>query len=442
MEGKQFIRECGDGLVIRHASPEDSEALAKFNMAIHGEGEWDARGLEAWTLDLISGEGPTFDPGDFTIVEDTSTGEIVSSCCTISQTWAYEGIPFKVGRPELVGTREAFRRRGLVREQFKILHQWSEERGELVQVITGIPYYYRQFGYEMTLDLGGGRLGTHINVPQLKEGEQEQYTFRPASESDIPFLSATYAYGCQRSMVFALWDETQWRYELTGKRKYNINRRDIFIIENLQNEQVGFIGLPPIKWGNRMALEIFELAPGYAWAAVTPSVIRFLWQRGVQLAEEQNQAHEMFGFWLGRAHPAYLVAEDRLPQVSQTYTFYIRVPNLPAFIQTIQPVLEQRLAGSAFANCTDELKFSFYTEGLRIDFENGHIRAVEPLEREDLKDCHAHFYPLTLLHLVFGHHSMKELNDAFTDCYTRDRAISNLMDTLFPKKTSVVWPIS
>ncbi|MFU8827484.1 MAG: GNAT family N-acetyltransferase, partial [Brevefilum sp.] len=131
-----IIRDLGEGLIIRHSTAKDAEALALFNKEIHGEDEWDARGLIEWTLDLISGEGPTFDVGDFTIVENTRTGEIVSSCCLISQTWSYEGIPFKVGRPELVGTKKDYRRRGLVREQFEILHQWSAGRGELVQAIT------------------------------------------------------------------------------------------------------------------------------------------------------------------------------------------------------------------------------------------------------------------------------------------------------------------
>ena len=41
-------------------------------------------------------------------------------------------------------------------------------RGELVQGITGIPYYYRQFGYEMALDLGGGRMCYAPQIPELK----------------------------------------------------------------------------------------------------------------------------------------------------------------------------------------------------------------------------------------------------------------------------------
>ena len=47
--------------------------------------------------------------------------------------------PSKSAAPELVGTKKEYRRRGLVRQQFEVMHEWSAERGELVQIITGIP---------------------------------------------------------------------------------------------------------------------------------------------------------------------------------------------------------------------------------------------------------------------------------------------------------------
>ena len=99
-------------------------------------------------------------PRRLPIVEEAATGRIVSSMNLISQTWTYDGIPFGVGRPELVGTEPEYRKRGLVRTQFEVVHALSAERGEMVQAITGIPYYYRQFGYEMAMGLGGGRQAT------------------------------------------------------------------------------------------------------------------------------------------------------------------------------------------------------------------------------------------------------------------------------------------
>jgi hypothetical protein len=343
---KDIIRRLADGIIIRHSRPEDADALAKFNKEVHGEDEWDGKGVEEWTLDLISGEGPTFAVDDFTIVEDTQTGEIVSSCCHISQIWAYEGIPFKVGRPELVGTKKEYRRRGLVRQQFEIMHEWSKNRGELVQIITGIPYYYRQFGYEMTLNLDGGRYGYELQLPVLKKDEQEPYTLRPATIEDIPYLKSTYEHACKRYLISAVWDEALWRYELSGKRKYNINRREIFIIENQARSKVGFIGIPPIKWRKLSALTLYELSPGFSWSDVSPSVMRFLWQKGEELAKEQEQEQKMFGFWLGADHPAYTTMASKLPRERKPYSYYVRVPDLSSFINLITPVLETRLCDS------------------------------------------------------------------------------------------------
>ena len=416
--------------------------MVKFNLAIHGEGEWDEKGLDAWTRDLISGDSPTFKPDDVTIVEDTATGEIVSTCCLISQAWSYDGIPFKVGRPELVGTKKEYRRKGLIRQQFEVMHEWSAERGELVQVITGIPYYYRQFGYEMTLALSGGRAGYETHVHKLKEDETEPYSFRLAKVGDIPFLMKTYESGFNRSLVSAQRDEVEWRYELSGKRQYNINRRDVFIIENTAGEPVGFIAVPPVKWGNLSALDWYELAPDMAWADVTPSVIRFLWQRGEELAKEQNQTQNMFGFWLGEDHPVYHVMATLLPREREPYAFYVRVPDVAAFLKVIQPKLEANLAASPFVNYTGKLKLSFYKNGVLLDFEKGKLKSIEPLAFDDLEKSNARFPAHTFLHLLFGHRTIEELAHIYADLETKDRETKELIGALFPKKTSHVWPIS
>ena len=159
----------------------------------------------------------------------------------IPQTWTFAGIPFKVGRPELVGTLPEFRNRGLVRRQFEVIHQWSAKTGDQVQAITGIPYYYRLFGYEMAMNLGGGRAGYPTHIPRLKEGEAEPYHIRPATEADIPFISQLYALGCKRSLVACEWDDSLWRYELSGKSEKNVNRVEVRVIETADGKPCGFI---------------------------------------------------------------------------------------------------------------------------------------------------------------------------------------------------------
>ena len=138
-------RHCGDGLLCRWGRADDLEELAAFNMRIHSDDPQQPETfLQDWTQDLMSGTHPTTGPSDFTVVVDEKAhGRIVSSMNLISQTWAVDDISFGVGRPELVGTDPAYRRRGLVRLQFAAIHAKSAARGELMQIITGIPWYYR-----------------------------------------------------------------------------------------------------------------------------------------------------------------------------------------------------------------------------------------------------------------------------------------------------------
>jgi hypothetical protein len=439
---QDMLIEIDQDLIMRRSSPADAERLAEFNARIHGEDPLDSRGVAAWTRDLLVKPHPTFNPDDFLIVEKKETGEIVSSLNTISQVWAYEGIPFKVGRPELVGTDKAYRGRGLVRTQFDVVHQWSLDRGEQVQVITGIPFFYRQFGYEMGLELSGGRMGYEAQVPKLKEGEEEPYRIRPAVEADLPFLLKMGERESQFSMINAVRDEAMWRAEMFEKSAENINRFEICVIETQTGQSVGYIAHPWISWRTMQTLTRYMLVEDASFLAVTPTVIRYLWEIGQKKAAERECKLDRFGFWLGSEHPAYHAAQGQLVRQVPPYAYYVRVPDLPAFLRTIAPVLEKRLRDSGYAGHNGELKISFYRSGIRMKFENGLLAEVEEWKPKIQEDEGIAAFPnLTFLHLVFGYRNIDEIRSAFIDCYANDEA-KVVLEALFPKKASSVWAIS
>ena len=445
MEQKAVLKDLGDGLVMRRSTRADADRLAAFNARIHGEDPQDAQAVGVWTRDLLSGAHPTFGVDDFTIVEDRNSGEIVSSMNLISQTWAYEGIPFGVGRPELVGTDPNYRARGLVRAQFEVAHEWSRQRGEQMQVITGIPYFYRQFGYEMGLELGGGRSGGEAHLPKLADDQQEPYAIRPAEEADLPFVLRLYQRSCRRSMISAVWDEALLRHEIFEKSQENVNRQEVCVIETADGQPVGYLAHPGGAWsgGTMMTLTAYELDAGVSYLAVNPTIIRYLWRIGQVFARARERTLTSFGFWLGAGpHPAYTASAGRLVQESKPYAFYVRVPDLPAFLRCIGPVLEARLADSACAGHTGELKISFYREGIRLVFEHGKLAAAEPWKPVIGGDGGMAAFPnLTFLQLVLGYRTLDELRYAYADCSASDDARA-LLSGLFHKKPSKIWGIS
>jgi RimJ/RimL family protein N-acetyltransferase len=440
-----ILQDLGDGLVLRRATREDADALAAFNAEIHRwpESTESNPSMGAWTRDLLRGDHPTVDPGDFTVVEDRHSDTIVSTLGLISQTWTYDGIPFGVGQPELVGTHPDYRRRGLVRAQLAWVHRWSAERGQPVQGITGIPWYYRQFGYEHGgLSLGGARTGYLPHVPELKDGEPEPYRLRPATEADLPLLMELAARQATRSLVACVRDEALWRYELTGRSEESEQWRPWRIVETAAGEPVGMLAHGGKLWGKAIGARAYELRPGISWLAVTPSVVRYLVATGREYAARDGRECAAFAFMLGTEHPVYAAFGDRLPRTVSAYAWYLRVPDLPRFLRQIAPALERRLAESPLAGHDGELKISFYRDGLRLAFDRGSLTDVEPWQPAHGDEGAAAFPGLTFLQLLFGYRALHELRYAFADCWVEGDEPRELLTALFPKRASDVLHVA
>lgn len=443
----QLPIELGNGLTLRRSSTRDAEALSDFNARIHSDDgpdkpdEW----VRSWTLDLLSGLHPTFNPDDFTIVEESATGKIVSALNLIPQTWTYAGIPFKVGRPELVGTLPEYRNRGLVRLQFDVVHRWSAERGEKLQAITGIPYYYRLFGYEMAMNLAGGRAGYPTHVPELKKDEREPFVIRGATEADIPFLTNLYKIGTQRSLVACVWDEALWRYELTGKSEKNVNREEVRIIETADGKACGFLLHPIFSWHDMMPIQWYEILPGFSWSDVTPSVIRYAKQAYEQSTPMygEKQPFGAFGMWFGEDHPVYHAIPNSLPRQRKPYAWYLRLVDIPDFLHMIKTVLENRLEQSPVANFSGAFNITFYRDGLHLAFEKGKLTTIEPWKPTPVGHSgEAGFPPHTFLQLLFGYRTLDTLKDTYPDCWTTKDDVHVMLSTLFPRIPSDIWPVS
>jgi len=440
-----ILRDLGDGLVMRRSIAADARTIADFNSWVQGDPDapHPIEGETYWALDLLRGNHPTFREDDFTIVEDTTTGKIVSVTNLIDQIWSYGGIPFGVGRPESVGTLPEYRNRGLIREQFDVLHQWSAERGHLVQGITGIPYYYRQFGYEMALDLGGGRIGYVPSIPALEPGGSEAYRFRPVTEADLPFILEVDAYSAQRLLVACIRDAALWHYEIFGKSEKNLTRVEWRIVETAGGEPVGYVGhgFKPDGDGG-LQMPVFELKPGASWLAVAPGLLRYLKATGETYAAREGKAFAAIYAQLGPTHPLWGAVRSRLPKVARPYAWYLRVPDLPAFLRHIAPVLQERLARSSAPGYTGELKLSLYRQGVGLVFDAGRLATVEAWRPRHEDPGSAAFPALTFLQLLFGYRTLDELQAAFTDCWVEDDDARALLEALFPKQPSAVWPVS
>jgi predicted N-acetyltransferase YhbS len=426
---KAAIRDLGEGLVLRHAISEDSQALEDFNATIHEDA-----GVGILVRDLLSGGRPGFAPEDFTVVEETGSGKIVSSLCLATHPLSYGGTEILAGQVELVGTLPEFRRRGLIRAQMETAHRWSAERGAICEFILGIPHYYRQFGYEMTMEADCGRKVAASELPVSKE--DGDYHLRAVTEEDAPLVGRFYDEAMKRYEIHAPLTTELWRYQFFGRSEGNCIRCDYRIIETGENEPVGWLALEP-KWVNAsLEVNVLEILPGHSWHRAALGVFRELKKIGERHQENGGNFKEV-RFMLGLDSPLYVVFPSLLKSEIGPYSYYVRVGDVPKFLRSVAPTLERRLADSPLTGHTGELKISFYRDGVRMAFEDGKLKAAEAWT--PAHDGDAAFPGHTFVHLLMGRRTAAEIRAGFPDCWFGGDLPSALLDALFPKRASKVW---
>jgi hypothetical protein len=451
-----MLRDLGDGLILRRTTAGDAEALAAFNadQIRFQDAAAPFPPLAVWTRDLLTGRHPTFKPEDGLIVEERKTGAIVSSMLLISQAWEYGGASIRVGQSELVGTRPDYRGRGLVRAQFEVLHRWSAERGELMQIIAGIPWFYRQFGYEMALPRGGGPRFSRGDLTPPAPDAPLPFRVRPMRADDLPFVVDLDHRSRARGLVSVPRDERLWRYELEGHSPGSLTRVEFRVIETAGGERAGFISHIPALWaGSAAALTHYEIRPGLSWREPFAAVHAYLEATGTAYAARDGGTFTQIQLWhVGLENPLYETM--RFAERWRPYALYARIPDLAAFFRAVAPALERRLAASPLAGHTGTLTLSTYREGVRLVFADGRLATAEPwaLARDvvgqefgqpssDPRRPMALFPELTLLQLILGYRSLDQIQDAFPDCLVRGGEPRALLHTLFPRTQSDVWPL-
>lgn len=418
-----------DGLVLRSLSERpERERFARFYVDVYSEdGEEQANSIASWAADLASGKHPTVSDDDvWMVVDPARDDEIVSVLILIPQVWRYEDVTFKVGRPELIATKPAYRRRGLVRA---LMDAAQERAAALGCNVTGIAVFYRQFGYTMAVDLGGQAYISLSAVPPLADAPK--YTLRPAAESDIPDMLAWDDWAARDVLLSVVRDFNIRRYDLFGIHPETAFSLDRHLIVTAGETGVGYVVVRHPPNGN--VLEVFQWVIGSASSYLDcyEDVLR-----GLKRYVEETYPPER--------HPTLLTLFRNTPSASvneDSYAWYLRAASYAQLMRDIAPVLERRLENSGAHRFTGELvidKADF--TGLSMTFRDGRLIEAADIELGN-RQPDACFPMHSFLSAVFGHRNYRQLHQVMPDCYASGKAQA-LLEILFPRKRSALFPVS
>jgi GNAT superfamily N-acetyltransferase len=384
-------RDLGDGLVLRWSTAEDTEDVALLNSLVFGGGE-DApnHGLANTVRRCMRGDYPSMGPEDVVVVEDTRKAEhrIVACAFYLQEEWEFEGIVVPVARPDIVATDPAYRNRGLIRAALEVLHERSASEGRPVQGLTGIPFFYRQFGYEYALDERGRVTVALGMLPEEPAGSEVPYRLRQARDDDIPSIAACHRRQQASYLVSRRLSDSYWKYYIDAEHESGPLWSDerLRVIEARGGDFCGFVVTPYRRSVDAFLVSMIALTSGAHLHDLAPSLLRELKRLGEQTPThdrvtpqtEPDKPLQRLILELGRDHPFYeALRPEWLPYREPPTAWYVRVPDLPGFLRLIAPVLERRLGASAFAGYTGDLTLDFYRSGLRLRFDDGRLVTIE-----------------------------------------------------------------
>lgn len=441
-----------DGLESRAATAADRDAVVDLQGSAHaGPDGRDSQSIRRWQQDYFDRPHPTATLDDIMVVTEQRTGEVVASLMTVPQTWSYAGTRFTVGRPELAATRADYRGRGLMAHLLWRLSRRSSARGELVQALTDYLHLSEQIGYHAVLPQRSGRRGRIDDLPPAPQ-ERGPVRLRRATVADVRFLARVSNGTRERVLLSCVRDEAAWRHEIVGRSAESMVHDDIFVVESFDGP-VGFIvvgygGIPtfPVPgWlpgqpcpDPVVSVSSFELLPDAPWFEVVPSALRQLNSATTHLP---GAPFTEYALWLASTHPAYDVLSGLLTRRSEQVGWFLRVPDVSAYLGHIGPVLTQRLAGTSAANFSGDLKIDSDRESVRLVFEAGTITKVEPWPHHTRRTSDVSLPKTMLLQLIFGNGTWETLAPAYPDCRMQTRTASLLLPLLFPRCPSNVWPL-
>jgi len=333
----------------------------------------------------------------------------------IPQKWSIDGVELNVAEMGCVGTVPEHRRKRIQWILNKEFDEYAKSKGYDMCVLAGIPYFYRQFGYQYAVELD---YETKIEVNKLPE--ETSLVSREFKEEDIPQAQSLLEQTQNRYLVHSIRTPKMWKMQ----------------------QETGTYGAEPFK--STAILDDHKLVAYYRWwveeevfnvkelALMSESYIEEVAacirqeteKKGAKRIKTKLSDEDAFSKYLSG-----LGAEKIKP-----YGWQIKLLDPRSFLEKMGPALEKRLADSEFKGLTKELRMNFWKYKIKLEFKDGKLVLVEHVsEAKRVLGMN----PYASIQLFLGFRSREDLEYAYPDFYIRG-GNEGLIDVLFPRKPGYI----
>ncbi|MCK4484200.1 MAG: hypothetical protein KAU89_05210, partial [Candidatus Thorarchaeota archaeon] len=307
------------------------------------------------------------------------------------------------------------------------------QRGEYhISTIMGIPYYYRQFGYDFILPLDRTVQLRIDQIPVPKDEANKSIVFRNAHHDDIPRLIRLYDAHSRKMLVHAARTKDLWELQERFHREFEQEFKTI-ILER-EGKVVGYFRLC-VRGAKKNTPQGLWLSVMESSITTFDDVLQTLQYLRGRAAEENACRIDLVGPAINNL---CRMAQDLGGHIDIGWKHQIRIPNMTRFIEQIRPALESRLVGTMFEGMTHELAINTYEHCYLLPFVNGKLAAVKDIGMQEVGG-YRNFRapPNDLVRLALGNYDTEELRSQNID-FIVSKELKLLVETLFPKRDSFI----
>ncbi|MEU4421783.1 GNAT family N-acetyltransferase [Actinoplanes sp. NPDC024001] len=420
---------------IRPGRASDVDDLARLQAAVQLQavtGGAPHAGIAAWVEDLLDGH-PTVTPDDFLVAEDTATGRPAASLVALRQEWDLAGVRLPVVQVELVGTTPQHRGNRLTERLFAALHQRCDEGGVLVQMIEGIPYFYRRLGYEYALANDGA---PSVPATALAAGEGHA-SVRPAAVTDAEALAKIDLRLTEGTALTCPRDAATWRYEIAGRRPGDLARREVAVLDDGTGVRGYLVHSARLSGAGELVVFAAGCADPGDWPAAARAMLGYAGGRHAAAGEFTG-----LRLLLDPEHPLARFGPPGVP--ARQRGWYVRIGDPAGLLGHLLPVLRERWQAAGLRWPEPALTIDLYGRAARLEFTAGELTAVRavPGVVSPATDpaVHAAVPPGALPQLALGHRTVAQVLDTWPDFLLRDRLTEQFLTAAFPRVPVRVWP--
>ncbi|WP_433016004.1 GNAT family N-acetyltransferase [Kribbella sp. CA-294648] len=431
---------------IRPGRASDATELARLHASIQLQGATGGKphpGIAAWVEGLLTGH-PTVAPEDFLVAEETATGRPVASLVGLRQNWSLAGLRLPVAQIELVGTAPEHRGNRLTERLFTALHEQYAADGVPLQIIEGIPYFYRRLGYDYALANDGAAVVPAAALPATEEKTTSPngLTVRPATVDDAEALAAIDQRVANSTALTCPRDALQWRHEIAGRSSADLARRVVAVLAHGTDIRGYLVHSARLSATGELLVFAAACNQPADWPQAAGPMQAHLTRLGRQYQLSAEQPFTGLRPILTPDHPLIRLSPPGVPRRPRGW--YVRTSDPIDLLARLQPVLRSRWHAADLRWPEPTMVIDLYGRAARLDFTDGELKAVTATRGTTSPttdpNTHAAIPPSALLQLALGHRTFPEVLNNWPDCLPRDPLTEHFLTAAFPQVPVQIWP--